>query len=87
MKYERAMYLANLISIMASMDSAARLVSHTIADEYQREYDLLKEDIKKEQENEARTRNEQSGGSEARADLSRGESGWSGPDRYRSGES
>lgn len=69
-KAELAQYLVNLHTLLQAQSSGAHSVpSAVLSEEYNRNWALLKEEI----DNEARTKQQPSGGSEAGADQSRGE--------------
>lgn len=53
-KFEQAQYLANLLAIMVSKESAGRARGNTLATEYNRVYDDLVNQLHREHGDEAR---------------------------------
>lgn len=84
-KYDVAEYCANLIIIMDSKDSTGIPKGQTITTEYTRAYDELIGYIKKDNEDEARKRNNDTKRPQDRAEVSRSLGGSSEPDRSGTG--
>lgn len=73
-KFELAEYLVNLHNLLTAQDQAGGLTkSTTLLDEYNTNWDLLKETITKENEDETRNRNHRNL-NESRTDPSRDQS-------------
>lgn len=74
-KQDMAQYLVNLIAIMESKEDSGRSKGQGLAREYERVYATLRDTITKEEEDEARTRDEfENGKHEAGADIKSSES-------------
>lgn len=73
-KAELAQYLADLRTLMSAQDAVGLQFSTTLATEYEKNWGLLKDAITKENENEARSRNNRNvdeGGTNPARDQSR----------------
>lgn len=68
-KYEIAEYLVNLHTLLDAQQRTVTLPSTTIAEEYNRQWAVLKDLINQEQSNETRSVDQPPGRSEAGADL------------------
>lgn len=68
-KVEQAEYLANLITIMDSRETAGLQRGQTIPKEYTKVYDEYIETIRKEHEDEARTKSNDDGRPQGRTEV------------------
>lgn len=86
-KAEMASYLVSLHSLIEAQTKGSHSISSTtLAEEYEKHWDLLKETIQKENTNEARQSNSQrAAGSEARTSIDRREPRSGEPDRLPRG--
>lgn len=74
-KYDIAQYLVNLHSLLQAQDQVGGVLkSTTLVNEYNSQWDVLKEAINKENDDEARNSEQQSGRSEAGTDRPRDQS-------------
>ena len=81
-KAERASYLVSLHALLEAQTKGSHSIANAIlAEEYEKHWGLLKQEIEKDNEDEARNRNDNAKRGEARADRPRGEPRSGEPDR------